>query len=95
MQGEEEGVAQEMPEIVSVEHFPAADTSVDGEVDEEREHAMAVAVATAEAAEAAAAAAAAQAAAKVVRLAGYGRMSREDKAAVVVQAHYRGYLVST
>lgn len=80
----------EMPEILSVEHFPV-DTSADGEADEEHEHAMAVAAATAAAAEAAAAAA--QAAAKVVRLAGYGRMSRADKAAVVIQSYYRGYLV--
>lgn len=88
----EEVVSQDMPEILSVEHFPA-DTSADGEVDEESEHAMAVAAVTAAAAEAAVAAA--QAAAKVVRLAGYGRRtSREDKAALVIQSHYRGYLVS-
>lgn len=88
---EEEEAEQEMPEIVSVEHFPV-DTSIDGEAEDEREHAMAVAAATAAAAEAAVAAA--HAAAKVVRLAGYGRMSTEEKAAVVIQSYYRGYLVS-
>lgn len=89
-----------MPETVSVEHFPATETSPDTmnehvsmespSDDEDREHAMAVAEATAAAAEAAVAAA--QAAAKVVRLAGYGRQSREEKAAVVIQSTYRGYL---
>lgn len=48
-------------------------------------------MATAAAAEAAVAAA--QAAAKVVRLAGYGRHSREERAATLIQSHYRGYLV--
>lgn len=48
-------------------------------------------MATAAAAEAAVAAA--QAAAKVVRLAGYGRQSKEDRAATLIQSHYRGYLV--
>ncbi|KAI4384848.1 hypothetical protein MLD38_002948 [Melastoma candidum] len=57
---------------------------------EDRSHAIAVAEATAAAAEAAVAAA--QAAAKVVRLAGYGRQSREDRAAIVIQSNYRGYL---
>lgn len=86
---------------MSVEHFPAETSPdatnevggmTDGEEEEETEHAMAVAAATAAAAEAAVAAA--QAAAKVVRLAGYGRMSREEKAAVRIQSYYRGYLVS-
>lgn len=58
---------------------------------EDRNHAIAVAVATAAAAEAAVAAA--QAAAKVVRLAGYGRHSEEEAAAILIQSHYRGYLV--
>ncbi|KAJ6677362.1 IQ-DOMAIN 21 [Salix viminalis] len=40
----------------------------------------------------ASAAAAAQAAAKVVRLAGYGRYSKEERAAILVQSYYRGYL---
>lgn len=92
----------EAPEIVSVEHFPAETspeaTNDDGgsqgaaAEEEDREHAIAVAAATAAAAEAAAAAA--EAAAKVVRLAGYGRLSREEKAAVRIQSYYRGYLVS-
>ncbi|XP_020097043.1 protein IQ-DOMAIN 1 isoform X2 [Ananas comosus] len=96
---EEEGKNNETVEIVSVEHFPAETSPdatnevggmTDGEEEEETEHAMAVAAATAAAAEAAVAAA--QAAAKVVRLAGYGRMSREEKAAVRIQSYYRGYL---
>lgn len=87
------------PEVVSFEHFPA-ESSPDITNDEsvgstpltkDRNHAIAVAVATAAAAEAAVAAA--QAAAKVVRLAGYGRQySREDRAATLIQSHYRGYL---
>ena len=52
---------------------------------------IAVAVATTAAAEAAVAAA--QAAAKVVRLAGYGRHSKEERAANLIQSYYRGYLV--
>lgn len=41
-----------------------------------------------------AAVAAAQAAARVVRLAGYGRhYSKEEKAATLIQSYYRGYLV--
>ncbi|MQL80830.1 hypothetical protein Taro_013284 [Colocasia esculenta] len=100
----------EMPEIVTLEHFPV-DTSPDvtndggaGEEDDDggsyatpstevqsRSHAAAVAAATKAAAEAAVAAA--QAAAKVVRLAGYGRQSREERAAVLIQSVYRGYLV--
>ncbi|KAI3409132.1 DUF4005 domain-containing protein [Psidium guajava] len=86
------------PEVVSVEHFPtesSPDATNDGSsastpVTEDRNHAIAVAVATAAAAEAAVAAA--QAAAKVVRLAGYGRHSREERAATLVQSCYRGYL---
>ena len=52
-----------------------------------------MAVATATAAAAQAAAAAAQAAAKVVRLSGYKRQSNEERAATLIQAYYRGYLV--
>ncbi|XP_048127224.1 protein IQ-DOMAIN 21 isoform X2 [Rhodamnia argentea] len=86
------------PEVVSVEHFPtesSPDVTNEGSagstpLTEDRNHAMAVAVATAAAAEAAIAAA--QAAAKVVRLAGYGRHSREERAATLVQSCYRGYL---
>ncbi|KAK4759060.1 hypothetical protein SAY87_020361 [Trapa incisa] len=90
----------EVPEVVSLEHFPAAESSPDVTKDresvassrttEDRNHAIAVAVATAAAAEAAVAAA--QAAAKVVRLAGYGHHSREDRAATLIQSYYRGYL---
>ena len=58
---------------------------------QDRNHAIAVAVATAAAAEAAVAAA--QAAAKVVRFAGYGRHSKEERAATLIQSYYRGYLV--
>ncbi|XP_010915968.1 protein IQ-DOMAIN 21 isoform X2 [Elaeis guineensis] len=96
---EVEAEGNEAPEIVSVEHFPGETspeaTNDDGgspavAVEEDREHAIAVAAATAAAAEAAAAAA--EAAAKVVRLAGYGRLSREEKAAVRIQSYYRGYL---
>ncbi|KAL8149280.1 hypothetical protein AgCh_006326 [Apium graveolens] len=56
----------------------------------EDQHAIAVAVATAAAAEAAVVAA--QAAAKVVRLAGYGCHSKEERAAILIQSCYRGYL---
>ncbi|KAK4431324.1 protein IQ-DOMAIN 1 [Sesamum alatum] len=88
----------EAPEVVSLEHFPAESSPdvTNGEricsspVAEDRNHAMAVAVATAAAAEAAVAAA--QAAAKVVRLAGYGRQSKEERAATMIQSYYRGYL---
>ncbi|KAL2975137.1 hypothetical protein AAZX31_14G143000 [Glycine max] len=58
---------------------------------EDRSHAIAVAAATAAAAEAAVVAA--QAAARVVRLAGsYGRQSKEERAATLIQSYYRGYL---
>lgn len=89
----------EAPEVVSFEHFPAEsspeetndESTVSTPVNEDRNHAIAVAVATAAAAEAAVAAA--QAAAKVVRLAGYGRQSKEERAATLIQSYYRGYLV--
>ncbi|KAL5726910.1 hypothetical protein ACHQM5_000154 [Ranunculus cassubicifolius] len=89
----------QMRQIMSFEHFPTIGTSPETNIDgdqssatdeEDRNHAIAVAVATAAAAEAAVAAA--QAAAKVVRLSGYGRQTREDKAATIIQAYYRGYL---
>lgn len=84
---------------MSFEHFPtesSADITNDESTAstpaaEDRNHAIAVAVATAAAAEAAVAAA--QAAAKVVRLAGYGRHSKEERAATLIQSYYRGYLV--
>ncbi|CAL1366367.1 unnamed protein product [Linum trigynum] len=101
--GGEKWEQHEAPEVVSFEHFPAAESSPDHvtyddtttggtttPVSGDRNHAIAVAAATAAAAEAAVAAA--QAAAKVVRLAGYGRQSREDRAATLIQSHYRGYL---
>ncbi|KAJ6411007.1 hypothetical protein OIU84_007707 [Salix udensis] len=79
------------PEVLSFEHFPAEsspDVTNDDESyessPEDRNHAIAVAVASA--------AAAAQAAAKVVRLAGYGRYSKEERAAILIQSYYRGYL---
>ncbi|KAG5251115.1 calmodulin-binding family protein [Salix suchowensis] len=85
----------EAPEVVSFEHFPAEsspdvtndESNVSTPVTEDRNHAIAVAEATAAAAEAAVAAA--QAAAKVVRLAGYGRQSREERAAILIQSLYR------
>lgn len=85
-------------EEVSWEHFleeSSVDAANDGSnissaVTEDRNHAIAVAVATAAAAEAAVAAA--QAAAKVVRLAGYGHQSKEEKAAILIQSYYRGCL---
>ncbi|RDY05849.1 Protein IQ-DOMAIN 1, partial [Mucuna pruriens] len=88
----------EAPEEVSVEHFPAEsspDVTNEGSatstpVTEDRNHAIAFAAATAAAAEAAVAAA--QAAARVVRLAGYGRQSKEERAATLIQSYYRGYL---
>ncbi|PSS04462.1 Protein IQ-DOMAIN like [Actinidia chinensis var. chinensis] len=87
------------PEVLSFEHFPA-ESSPDitndesdessSPVTEDRSHAIAVAAATAAAAEAAVVAA--QAAAKVVRLAGYRRQSKEERAATLIQSYYRGYL---
>lgn len=86
---------QDAPEVVSFEHFPTEsshdESSSSTPGTEDQNHAIAVAVATAAAAEAAVAAA--QAAAKVIRLAGYGRQSREEKAATLIQSYYRGYLV--
>ena len=90
-----------MAEVVSFEHFPVEsspdnnptneESGTSTPVTEDRSHAIAVAAATAAAAEAAVAAA--QAAARVVRLAGYGRQSKEERAAVLIQSYYRGYLV--
>ncbi|KAL3846180.1 hypothetical protein ACJIZ3_003583 [Penstemon smallii] len=85
----------EAPEVVSLEHFPE-ESSPDATIEEsspdedQNDHAVAVAMATAAAAEAAATAA--HAAARVVRLAGYGRQSREERAAILIQSYYRGYL---
>ncbi|XP_047969202.1 protein IQ-DOMAIN 21-like isoform X2 [Salvia hispanica] len=82
----------EAPEVVSLEHFPAASSPdfTNGEsiesssspmaMGKDPNRAMAVAAATA------------AAAAKVIRLSGYGRQSKEERAATLVQAHYRGYL---
>ncbi|TKY74086.1 IQ-DOMAIN 1 [Spatholobus suberectus] len=94
----EEQWQHEAPEEVSVEHFPeqsSPDVTNEGSatstpVTEDRNHAIAFAAATAAAAEAAVAAA--QAAARVVRLAGYGRQSKEERAATLIQSYYRGYL---
>ncbi|KAI9097555.1 hypothetical protein K1719_025326 [Acacia pycnantha] len=90
----------EVVEVVPFEHFPpesSHDDDVTNEnsiastpVTEDRNHAIAVAAATAAAAEAAVAAA--QAAARVVRLAGYGRHTKEERAATLIQSYYRGYL---
>ncbi|WJX40477.1 hypothetical protein P8452_27945 [Trifolium repens] len=94
----EENWQHEAAEEVSLEHFPAyssPDITNEGSttstpMTEERNHAIAYAVATAAAAEAAVTAA--QAAARVVRLAGYGRNYKEEKAAILIQSYYRGYL---
>ncbi|KAG2326854.1 hypothetical protein Bca4012_035760 [Brassica carinata] len=84
-------------EVVSFEKFPEESSpEISHDVESiastpavgERKHAMAMATAAA----AEAAVAAAQAAAKVVRLAGYNRLTKEDTAAVLIQSHYRGYL---
>ena len=88
------------PEVLSFEHFPAEsspdvtndESNESSPVTEDRSHAIAVAAATAAAAEAAVVAA--QAAAKVVRLAGYGRQSKQERAATLIQSYYRGYLVN-
>lgn len=95
-----EKLQHEVAEEVSFEHFPAESSPDDVTneesttstplISEERNHAIAVAEATAAAAEAAVIAA--QAAARVVRLAGYGRHSKEERAATFIQSHYRGYL---
>lgn len=87
---------EEGPEVVSLHHFPAVDSSPESTnstplTSTDRNHAIAVAAATAAAAEAAVAAA--HAAAKVVRLAGYGRpWSKEERAAIVIQSCFRGHL---
>ncbi|KAK7317121.1 hypothetical protein RJT34_01090 [Clitoria ternatea] len=95
----EEQWQHEAPEEVSVEHFPTVsspDITNDQEsatstpVTEDANHAIAFAAATAAAAEAAVAAA--EAAARVVKLAGYGRHSNEERAATLIQSYYRGYL---
>ncbi|KAJ0231444.1 IQ-domain 21 [Hirschfeldia incana] len=86
-------------EVVSFEKFPEESSpEISHDVESiastpatavgDRKHAMAMATAAA----AEAAIAAAQAAAKVVRLAGYNRLTKEDTAAVLIQSHYRGYL---
>ncbi|KAK4277572.1 hypothetical protein QN277_015549 [Acacia crassicarpa] len=89
----------EVPEVVLFENFPAEsshdditneDSTTSTPVTEDRRHAVAVAAATAAAAEAAVVAA--QAAARVVKMAGYGRQSEEDRAATIIQSYYRGYL---
>ncbi|KAL2339610.1 hypothetical protein Fmac_007550 [Flemingia macrophylla] len=94
----EEQWPREAPEEVSVEHFPAEsspdvtneESTTSTPVIEDRNHAVAFAAATAAAAEAAVVAA--QAAARVVKLAGYGRHSKEERAAILIQSYYRGYL---
>lgn len=82
----------EAQEVLSLEHFPAVESSPDTTNDregvapspatEDKNHAMAVALA-------------AEAAARVVRLAGYEHHSLEERAATLIQTYYRGYLVST
>lgn len=88
-------------EVVSFEKFPEESSpEISHDVESiastpatavgDRKHAMAMATAAATEA----AVAAAQAAAKVVRLAGYNRLTMEDTAAVLIQSNYRGYLVT-
>ncbi|XP_038875413.1 protein IQ-DOMAIN 1-like [Benincasa hispida] len=88
---------EEDPEVVCFQHFPVVETSRESTNSTpltsvaDKNHAIAVAAATAAAAEAAVVAA--QAAAKVVRLAGYGRpYSKEERAATIIQSCYRGHL---
>ncbi|KAG9149591.1 hypothetical protein Leryth_027354 [Lithospermum erythrorhizon] len=90
----------EAPEVASFEHFQRGSSSeitdnnaksnITSPITQHQTHANAVAIATAAATEAANAAA--LAAAEVVRLAGYGHYSKEEKAATIIQSHYRGYL---
>ncbi|CAL0327487.1 unnamed protein product [Lupinus luteus] len=94
----EEKWQHEAPEVLSFENFPvesSPDVTNEGNttstpVTEDNHHAVAFAEATAAAAEAAVAAA--QAAARVVRMAGYERHTKEERAATVIQSYYRGYL---
>ncbi|XP_019437359.1 PREDICTED: protein IQ-DOMAIN 1-like isoform X2 [Lupinus angustifolius] len=94
----EEKWPHEATEVLSFEHFPVESSPYvtnDGSttstpVTEDNHHAVAFAEATAAAAEAAVAAA--QAAARVVRMAGYERHTKEERAASVIQSYYRGYL---
>lgn len=87
----------EAAEVVSVDHFPAESSpdltnSERAATSPPENRAMAFTIATAAAAEAALAAA--QAAAKVVRLSAYNRRhSKEEKATILIQSYYRGYLV--
>ncbi|KAF1865015.1 hypothetical protein Lal_00004388 [Lupinus albus] len=94
----EEKWQHEAPEVLSFEHFPvesSPDITNEGSttstpVTEDNHHAVAFAEATAAAAEAAVAAA--KAAARVVRMAGYERHTKEERAATIIQSYYRGYL---
>ncbi|XP_074556174.1 protein IQ-DOMAIN 21-like isoform X2 [Curcuma longa] len=95
---EAEGNNEVSSEILSVEHFPA-ETSPDAtnhgggeEEEEEEDRVVVVERDRAIAAATRAAAAAAEAAARAVRLAGGSRTSKKDRAAVIIQSFYRGYL---
>ncbi|XP_047322615.1 protein IQ-DOMAIN 21-like [Impatiens glandulifera] len=95
---------KQAPEVVSFEHFPAANetspedniiTNYDSSFSSppppphtRRDHHQSMAVAIATAAAAQAAVAAAQAAAKVVRLAGYGRQSSREEKAATLIQSY-------
>lgn len=85
-------LAKSSPDVTNDERTIESSTPLNNDR-QDRSHATAIAVATAAAAEAAVAAA--QAAAKVVRLTGYRRHSREERAAIFIQSYYRGYLVIT
>lgn len=84
--------SKDKPKRSSVDKSPGKDKGRNQSSleDEEENNAIAVAAATAAAAEAAVVAA--QAAAEVVRLTGYGRKSREERAAIAIQSAFRGYL---
>ncbi|XP_073224463.1 protein IQ-DOMAIN 21 isoform X2 [Cicer arietinum] len=80
----EENWQHETAEEVSLEHFPAyssPDITNEGSATSspDRNHAIAFAAAV-------------QAAARVVRLTGFGRNSKEERAAILIQSYYRGYL---
>ncbi|ONK80592.1 uncharacterized protein A4U43_C01F19550 [Asparagus officinalis] len=84
---------EEMPEIVSVEHFPA-DTSVDGDGDDEVPETRRGVSQPATAAAAGGCRLLASAAAAKVRETGLGmkRCRGEAEGCVVIQSYYRGYL---
>ncbi|XP_062217355.1 protein IQ-DOMAIN 21-like [Phragmites australis] len=84
--GEEEATGgAEEPEVLLLEHFPASGTSPEPSNEDEEEVAD-------DMERARALAAAAETAARVVRMSALRRSSWEERAAVRIQAFYRGYL---